>query len=141
MVPKWLHIAIDELGVEEVPGKDKNPRIAEYHKAVSDSGADEDTSWCSSFACWCMERAGIVSPRSMLARSWLNWGHPIQEPRIGCKAIIERGGESWMAHVGDAIGWTDDYIYLIGGNQQNMVRVSVYSRDKVIGYRWPEGVA
>ncbi len=56
--PLWMEIAKGELGVKEIPGPANNKRIVEYHRTTIGTYPDE-TPWCASFTCWCMEQAGL----------------------------------------------------------------------------------
>ena len=67
---KWLRIAWGEHGEGEIPGKQHNDRIIEYHASTSYKATKDEVPWCSSFTSWVMERAGIRSTRSAPRCSW-----------------------------------------------------------------------
>jgi len=136
----WLAIAEKEIGVHEFPGPADNPRIVEYHSATSYGARDDEVAWCSSFVNWCMREAGISRTGSAAARSWLNWGNLLPEPRKGCVVILRRGDNNWQGHVGFCTSEGDPagpYIYVLGGNQGDAVSVSPFPKTRVLGYRWP----
>lgn len=139
----WMKIAIQEVGQKEIPGSDNNPRILEYmstvqwNPGISAASVKEDISWCSCFANWCMKSAGFSGTGSPVARSWLKYGEQLLEPKKGAIVIIQRGKESWQGHVGFIYSWTDTHIQILGGNQGNMVNISSYMRNKILGIRWP----
>lgn len=138
--PKWLTIARAELklNVEERPGTEDNPRIVSYHQSTK-GGADHDSvPWCSSFVNWCVEQAGLKGSDSKLARSWLGWGEPINEPRVGCIIVLERGPAP-QGHVGFLTDAKPGFVTLLGGNQGNKVSLASFSSERVIGLRWPTG--
>ena len=56
----WLVIARKELGVNET---DNPKRVVEYHQATSLKAQTPKVAWCSSFACWCMEKSGTQNAR------------------------------------------------------------------------------
>jgi len=134
--PIWLQCARKELGVHETPGKASTKRILEYHQATSLKATDDETAWCSAFVCWCLETTGITSTRSAAARSYLNWGKVLSEPRIGCVVVFQRGDSAWQGHVGFVVGFDKTTITCLGGNQNDSVCIQKYPRSKVLGFRW-----
>ncbi len=136
--PKWYAAARKELeaGVEEDFGKEHNPRIIEYHQTTSLKATDDETSWCSSFVNWCVEVSGFQGTKSAAARSWLNWGQPLNEPRDGCIVVFKRGNKPWQGHVGFYAGTQGNHILVLGGNQGNEVNISSYHKNRLLGYRW-----
>lgn len=143
---RWLHLALMELGdqVAEIPGPGDNPRIAEYHSVTTlpvDLASQDATPWCSSFVAWTMERAGLQSPRSARARSWLDWGKRLEAPRLGCVVVFRRGQNPAAGHVGYWCGERNGLTYTLGGNQRDRVSVARYHTADVLGYRWPLLVA
>ena len=85
--PDWLLWAWRELGVHEVAGRGDNPRIIEMFKDVGHSAVEDDeVAWCAAFAGACLERSGHRSTRSLMARSYLTWGEPLDEGRHGALA-------------------------------------------------------
>jgi uncharacterized protein (TIGR02594 family) len=140
MVPKWLEIAKKEIGVREVTGLDHNPRILEYHSKTALKATTDEVSWCSAFVCFIFESCGIRSTRDAWARSWLKWGYPMKSPEMGCVVVLWREHpDSWKGHVGLWTGQDDLYVYVLGGNQNNLVNISKYPKKQVLGYRWPKG--
>ena len=131
--PPWLERALDELGVEEIPGDADNPRIVEYHAATTLRASDDEVPWCSSFVNWCM-RDIFPTTGSARARSWLAWGIPIAYPAAGCVAILARGGGNQpgpkvldaQGHVGFFVGFD------LGGEEQIEPLVTVVA-GQVIG--------
>jgi uncharacterized protein (TIGR02594 family) len=135
--PKWLEAAAREIGVEEVPGPGDNPRILEYHKATTLKATDDSVAWCSSFVNWCIKQAGIQGSGSAAARSWLNWGKTLDNPRNGCIVVLKRGNNPNNGHVAFYVGDEGSSIRLLGGNQSNRVKVSPFPKSMVLSYRWP----
>lgn len=138
--PEWYLHARAEFGVHEVAGAKFSPRILEYFKATTLGTAhqSDETAWCSAFACWCMERAGLASPHRANARSWLNWGVPLKLPQFGCVAVLWRGTpQSAQGHVAFYVGERGGQVQLLGGNQNNAVSLAWYPRARVLMWRWP----
>jgi len=140
VVPKWLEIAFNELGVEEIPGPEHNPRIQEYLAAVDLPGAEDETAWCSAFVNWVMKQAGHERTGSGAARSWLTYGNEIMDPLYGDIVVLWREDpDSWKGHVGFYAGMDrkKERIFILGGNQGNMVSVRAYPADRLLQYRRP----
>ena len=129
-------IARCEMGIKEVIGDNDNPRILEYLKTCESSlDMHDEIPWCSAFVNWVIERYGYVGTQSLSARSWMGWGTSVTEPVKGAVCILRRGSEPWMGHVGFVAEWDADRVFILGGNQSNEVRISEYSKDRVLGYR------
>lgn len=145
--PNWYAFAKNEIGVHEesLPGQHA-PRIVEYHSTTTLKATDDETPWCSSFVNWCMKQAGIQGTGNAAAKSWLNWGRPLQDPREGAVVVIKKKsagsdqatGSSSGFHVAFFVGKTQTHIRLLGGNQSDQVRYSNFSLSAydVKGYRW-----
>ena len=137
-VPLWLEIAAQELGVAQHPAGRSNPRITEYHDGTNICGYDDKASWCSSFVNWCLMRSGWAGTGSALARSWLDWGRPLQDPVPGCVVVLWRDDPAaWRGHVGFFLRVEADQLVLLGGNQLGQVRAHAYPRAHLLGLRWP----
>jgi uncharacterized protein (TIGR02594 family) len=136
--PAWMDIAFKEQGVKRYGTGECNPRIVEYNSYTNLLGYDDKISWCSSFINWCLFHAGVIGTGSALARSWLDWGVPLESPAYGCVVILTREDPaSWKGHVGFFLRSDDRYVYLYGGNQLGEVRELAYARSRILGYRWP----
>lgn len=135
--PPWLKTAEGEIGIKEAPGNADNPRVLEYHAATSLGAGDDAVAWCSAFVNWCMKQNNISRTNSASARSWLNWGVRLAEPRKGCVTILKRGNSPVQGHVAFYVGDGAGSIRLLGGNQQDQVKVSAFPKSMLLGYRWP----
>jgi uncharacterized protein (TIGR02594 family) len=134
----WMTIANREIGIKTFPDGESNPRITEYHQGTNITGYDDKAAWCSSFLNWVLIKSGYSGTNSALARSWLEWGIELREPRLGCIVILEREHPSgWQGHVGFFLRVDDDRVFLLGGNQLGEVREHSYPLSSVLGYRWP----
>lgn len=138
LMPPWLKAAIGEIGTKEIKGINNNPRIIEYHKSTNLGALADEVPWCSSFANWCMEKAGIKGTGKANARSWLEWGNKITLPAFGCVVILARGNDPVQGHVGFFVGFKNaTEILLLAGNQSDQVCVQNFQLSKILGYRWP----
>ena len=138
--PRWYEAARREIGVVERPGRRNNtPRILEYFKLCGhDEVADDETAWCAAFVGAMLKLSGYAGTGALNARSYLSWGVPLEEPRLGCVVVLKRGDSTWQGHVALYVGPGSraGYIRLLGGNQSNRVSVAEFPASKVLGYRW-----
>lgn len=120
--PLWLAYARKELesDVEEEAGAAAhNPRILEYHATTPLKANADETPWCSSFVNWCVTQAGLTGTNRANARSWLNWGDALTEPKTGAVAVFWRGdnNDRVTGHVGFFLRDDGETVRLLGGNQ------------------------
>jgi uncharacterized protein (TIGR02594 family) len=136
---RWLKEAWRALGETERAGRSENPRIVAFFRDVGHPDVVRDeVAWCAAYVGACLERSGISSTRSLLARSYLKWGTALTEPRIGAIAVLSRGSDPGKGHVGFWLGETDDSVVLLGGNQKNAVSVARYPKSRLLALRWPD---
>ncbi len=139
--PPWLTIARAEVGVKERAGKEHNPRILQYLASTTLPTALrvlDETPWCSAFTNWCMQQAGYVGTGKANARSWLNWGERLEQPKRGCVVVLWRAMPSGtQGHVAFWLGEANNHVTLLGGNQSNAVCIQPYPKHRVLSYRWP----
>ncbi len=136
--PAWLAAAWRELGQKEIAGAGDNARIAAYFRdAGHPSVTNDETAWCAAFAGAMLERSGVRAAGSLRARSYLAWASSIDAPRLGAIAVLSRGADPALGHVGFLVGETDAGLVLLGGNQSNAVTVAVFERSRLLSLRWP----
>jgi uncharacterized protein (TIGR02594 family) len=134
----WLTHAFADLGLAAIPGPATEPRITQYY---ADAGHPEvtgdDVAWCAAFVGGCLSRADLPNTKSLLARSYLNYGAAISAPHPGAIAIFSRGSDPSFGHVAFVVGETSDALLVLGGNQSHAVSVIAMPRDRLLGLRWP----
>jgi uncharacterized protein (TIGR02594 family) len=135
--PSWMAEAWRELGQSEIPGAAHNPRIVAMFDELGHPGNGDETAWCAAFVGACLERAGFESTRSLLARSYLDWGMPVDSPMPGAIVVLKRGSDPTLGHVGFLVGTTASHVFILGGNQSNAVTVAAFDRGLVLGFRQP----
>jgi uncharacterized protein (TIGR02594 family) len=139
--PRWLTLAWEDLGIAETPGLRHTQRVLAYYADVGHAQiSNDETAWCAAFLGSCLERAGVVSTRSLLARSYIDWGDPAPSPRPGTIAVLSRGDDPALGHVGFVVGSTPTDIILLGGNQSDAVTVEVFPRARLLALRRPPSV-
>ena len=136
--PAWLTHAWAELGQREVAGEADNLRIVQLYKDIGLSGTTHDeVAWCAAFVGSCLERSGYASTRSLMARSYLEFGEPLETARLGAVVVLSRGADPALGHVGFWVGEQQDSLLLLGGNQADAVSVEAFDKSRLVGMRWP----
>lgn len=137
--PAWLVHARSWIGTSERRGRAADPGIlAFYRDAGHPEISDDSVAWCAAFAGACLARSGIVPTGSLRARSYLDWGRPLDVPRRGAIAVLSRGSSPALGHVGFLIEARSDKVLILGGNQGDKVSIAAFPRSRVLSYRWPE---
>jgi uncharacterized protein (TIGR02594 family) len=135
--PKWLTIMRGLEGQREIKGPKHNPVIVGFWAKIGHPEVrDDETAWCAAGVGACLEDAGMASTKAPNARSYLNWGKAHAKPKHGCIVVLKRG-TGWQGHVGFYLGRGEKDIRVLGCNQSDMVKVSTFREDDVLGYRWP----
>lgn len=137
--PSWIIEAQRHIGQREIKGVNHNPLILRWWKAVKRGGIKTDeVPWCAAFVGAMLEAVGIVSSRFESAKSYLDWGRPLDSPVFGCVVVFQRDGGG---HVGFVVGRDRaGNLLVLGGNQGDAVSIAAFDRARVVGYRWPTGV-
>ncbi len=134
-----INIALSQYGVTEIVGYQHNPIVLNYFKEIGHTWvATDETAWCSSFVNWVALKAKVERSHKLTARSWLNVGAEIKEPKLNDLVIFWRHKKSsWKGHVGFFISYSEDkkYIYVLGGNQNNQVNIKKYPVYRLLGFR------
>jgi uncharacterized protein (TIGR02594 family) len=137
-------IARSYIGTTEGPGPADNPIIMEMYASVGHDWVEHDSvAWCAAFVGHCLERAGIRSTRKLTARSYLDWGVPVDvmNARQGDIGVIPRGSSSWQGHVFFIDRIEGQWVWGLGGNQDDAVNVKRYPVSKLLGIRRAGDVA
>lgn len=135
IIAPWMQIAERELGTLEVPGKESNPKILEYAKALKYPMKDDSMDkWCAMFVGYCLEQSGFMHTRSAAAISYMPFGIECQ-PIYGAIAVFE--WSSGFHHVAFVHGVEGELIKCLGGNQKDQVNYKVFDKKFLIACRWP----
>ena len=136
--PAWMAEAWRRLGTREVRGRRHNRTVLDFFRDAGRRDITRDeVPWCAAFVGACLSRSGETGTGSLLARSYLKWGEALESPRLGAVVILSRGRNPSSGHVGFWVGETAGQHLLLGGNQSNAVTVSAFSKERVLGFRWP----
>lgn len=141
--PIWLVQAFSWIGEKEIPGARANNFITDCLKTVKlpDRFQNQDeTPWCSAFVNKIMGDSGIPGTGIGMARSWLDWGKECPPCYGAIVCLWRKDKDSPFGHVGFLIRQHQDALYIYGGNQSDKVKISVYPRGRLLGYRWPDTI-
>jgi len=132
-----LHEMLKHYGVKEVVGDKHNPEIlAMFSEIGFDWVTDDETAWCSAALNYFCHKLGYERSRALDARSWLKMKILVLKPSLGDIVVFWRDNpESWKGHVGLYISEDTDRIYTLGGNQNNMINITPYPKNRLLGYR------
>lgn len=133
-----IEIARGFIGTTEGPGPENNPAIIAMYASVGHDWVEHDTvAWCAAFVGHCLERAGLRSTRKLTARSYLDWGVPVEvaDAQPGDIAVIPRGRSSWQGHVFFIDRIDGPWVWGLGGNQSDTVNIKRYPVSKLLGVR------
>ena len=134
---KVYDLARLEIGTYEW-AEGSNPRVDAYFDDVGYPSMTDETAWCAAFVGAMLKRCGLPHTGKLTARSYLDWGKPVDLAKAepGDIVVLWRGSPtSWQGHVGFFDRQADGNVYLLGGNQRDMVNVSGYSIDRVLSVR------
>lgn len=131
-------LALKEIGTVEW-AKGSNPKVVAYYRdAGHPEVKDDDVAWCAAFVGAMLTRAGLTGTGKLTARSYLDWGVPVdpKDIRPGDIVIFQRGGSAWQGHVGFAHGKPKNgAIEVLGGNQRDQVNIARQSMTAFLGAR------
>ena len=141
--PEWYTLASNEIGTRET-GNNSGPAIARYRQ-LAQCGADHDP-WCAIFVnamfalCEQPSVAGTKSPSSQSFRNSNNFVK-LAGPALGAVVVFWRGSpDSGLGHVGFYRGESAESVYVLGGNDDNMVQIEPITKKQLRGYWWPKSL-
>lgn len=138
--------AYQSQGIREIAGPEHDDAIMFMLTLDNTWPESDETPWCSGFVNLIAFNAGLERTKSLLARSWLNVGAPVDlsDAQIGNDVVIlkrgsgsQPGPENTTApgHVGFYAGHEPNEIYLLGGNQGDAVNIRRYPINRLLGIR------
>lgn len=124
-------------GVTAIPGNLSDQKVLDFFRTSGfDWVTDDDTAWCAAFANAICAACGLPQTHSLAARSFLEIGTPTESPKLGDLVILWRiAKEGPYGHVGFYISEVGNIVYILGGNEDGMVKIKGYSKDQLLGYR------
>lgn len=134
-----LDLAAKQMGMNE---RAQREALQEY---MANGGHNLDpsvTAWCAAYVGATLNQVGLQGTGKLNARSYLDWGEAVDEPKPGDIAVFSRGDPNgWQGHVGFFKGYDENgNILVLGGNQGDSVSVAPYSADRLLGFRRMAGL-
>ena len=136
------------VGVRELPGNQDNAFI---HSFLALDGGDmhDEIAWCSAFVNYCAWLLRLPRSKSLAARSWLAVGTPVDldQAAVGFDVVVLKRGSgspgpdvlNAPGHVGFFAGLQKvggyPYVAVLGGNQSDSVKVSLFPAADILGVR------
>ncbi len=143
--PIWFKWALHEIGIREEP-ENRGPHIREYIK-IAHAGSEGDP-WCAIFVNAALEASGVKGTKSASSQSFRHDENfvTLKGPSLGAIAVFWRGSiASGLGHVGLYRGENKTHVYVLGGNEGDMVQIEPLSKHRssfgLIGYWWPKAIA
>lgn len=130
-------LAQKEIGTVEW-AQGANPKVVAYYRdAGHPTIVDDGVAWCAAFVGAMLKRAGQKGTGLLTARSYLNWGKPVElaDARPGDIVVFTRGNSSWQGHVAFFVKRDGAFISVLGGNQRDSVNISRYPASSLLGVR------
>lgn len=143
VLPKMVAVALQYIGVREIPGLKSNPVIMGMAKelGIKTIYTNDDIAWCAVFMNFVIKMAGkpLVNIKGnkynlMRAKWLLNWGEEVsvEDAMFGDLVIIDRDGGGhvclWIADTGASF-------FGFGGNQSNRTSFAEFPKSRILGVR------
>ena len=146
---QYIKIARSYIGTKELKGYKNNDKIIQFHKDANlpIRKITDEIPWCGSFVTSCIKKDKTLKDKlpkyGFRAKSWLDYGisslTKYKKISYGSIAVKSRkhGG-----HVTFVIGQSKSgkYLYCLGGNQGDSVKVSKYKKSIFIDFRLPVNI-
>lgn len=136
-VPQTLtHKAYYYYGLQEVKDRELIKELTGVDPVV--------TEWCAAFINMILTENSLptsstVSPYPLMARSFLEWGTPVNKPEKGDILIFKRGTSGWQGHVAFYVSTNvvngKKHYSVLGGNQDDSVSIKTYPASDLLGMR------
>lgn len=147
----WVAEARLWIGTAEIKGVKHNPKIVGIWPAIGITWFDSElTPWCAGALTLWLKRGrdralrlglpiALPTPaKPAAALSYLEYGSRLAKPAYGAIAVKKRKGGG---HVGIVVGqYADGRLGILGGNQDDQVKVSPYRAEDFETFRWPTGL-
>lgn len=130
-------IALREYAEHDIVGTNNNARVLSYFKDIGHKWVtNDDTAWCAAFVNWVLKKADKPGTGLLNARSFLTYGVSTKTPELGDIVVLWRVSKtSALGHVGFFIKETPQGIYILGGNQNDSVNITLFNKTQVLDFR------
>ena len=137
MREELLMRALEFYGEAPISGEDANENILHFLRATSyPVGTSDEVPWCSAFLCYLFAKIGRPTPANASAISWAKYGTQTKSPTLGDLVIFEwKEGSATRHHVGIFIRAVGTNLWVLAGNQNSRVDISLWKNRSVLSYR------
>jgi uncharacterized protein (TIGR02594 family) len=112
--------------------------VTEARKYIGTNPTAMNRRWCARFLNFVLNKTGYSGTNSDAARSFASYGRRVSEPKVGAIAVLTRGNNRNLGHVGIVTGIdANGNPIIISGNHGHRVGESAYPRARVIAYVMP----
>ena len=134
---KLFETALAEYGNAGIIGEADNPDVVKYFHETGYTFIDHDeTPWCAAFLNWILKKCNIETPNKLNARSFLEIGQESTSPTLGDIVVLWRIDKNGpYGHCGLFVSQRGNILYILGGNQDNTVKIKGFSADQLLGFR------
>lgn len=133
----WLTLAKKYLGNHEIAGSKDNQFILDCFKHTGYKADHDEVPWCAAFICRLMDECKLGSTHSAAAVSYAShaWGQASDLVPGAIVVFKWAGGGHHVSIVDHVID--KERVACIGGNQSDMVKLSIFPRASIISVRMP----
>ena len=128
--------AMSYYGLSETLDNGYNPKILEIINNISLFNIKKSVPWCAAFVNHVLKENGFNYLNSLVARDILKLGRAVKSPKFGDIVVLWRGSiNSSKGHVGFYVKTVGNVVYILGGNQDNIVCIKPYPLERVLSFR------
>lgn len=131
----WLELAKKYLGEHEIAGRRDNQFVLDCFKYTGYKADHDEVPWCAAFICRMLAETGYKHTHSAAAMSYADYGSPHQIIPGAIVVFKWAGGGHHVSLVHHVID--NQYVACLGGNQSDMVKISVFPISRIVAHRWP----
>lgn len=138
-----VRVALSQYDITETVGPQNNPEVMKYYHETGRAWVSADeTPWCDAFVDWCAMKAGYKWSPGLNARAWLEEGVKVPRAKVAdlilevpIVCILWRiSKDSDYGHAGLPIRLTKSHVWLLGGNQNNRVKIERFPSSRELGF-------
>jgi len=135
-MPDYMKMAHSMVGLNE----HNNAKTLQsfFRKSLGQGVDPRNTAWCAAFANGVLKQNGLTGTGSLMARSFLGYGKPVNSNSVqqGDIAVFGRG-KAPFGHVGfvDSVNPKNGTVRILSGNQANAITLKNYPINSALGFR------
>lgn len=134
-----LHVinALKYYGVRSIYGKESDKDILKFFEAIGhDWVTNDEVPWCAAFLNYILQISGMENTRKLNARSFLEIGEKVTEPKLGDIAVFWRLDPlGTLGHVGIFVAENEKHVFVLGGNQKEEVNIMPIPKVRLLSYQ------